>query len=140
MNELSTTEEMIERRTAGTLALWGLCVWLVVAITARLFGHILLSPTSPWLVAAVFVSAIPLMASVTYPVYRWLGIPHALRGSAAALMSVPGMFLDVLLVLSAESVLPAMGEGAVINFGALLLFGYAIVLLTGFVPGGEDSV
>jgi hypothetical protein len=92
------------------------------------------------LVAAVFVSAIPLMASVTYPVYRWLGIPHALRGSAAALMSVPGMFLDVLLVLSAESVLPAMGEGAVINFGALLLFGYAIVLLTGFVPGGEDSV
>jgi hypothetical protein len=140
MNELSTTERMIERKTAGTLAVWGLCVWLVVAVSARLVGHVLLSPTSPWLVAAVFVSAIPLMAIVTYPVYRWLGIPHALRGSAAALMAVPGMFLDVLLMLSAESVLPAMGEGAVINFGALLLFGYAIVLLTGFVPGGGGSV
>jgi hypothetical protein len=27
-----------------------------------------------------------------------------------------------------------MTTGAVINFGAILLFGYAIVLLTGFVP------
>jgi hypothetical protein len=140
MNDVSTTERMIERKTAGTLALWGLCVWLVVAISARLVGHVLLSPTSPWLVAAAFVSAVPLMAMVTYPVYHRLGIPHALRGSAAALMSVPGMFLDVLLILSAGSVLPAMGRGAVINFGALLLFGYAIVLLTGFVPNGGDSV
>jgi hypothetical protein len=75
------------------------------------------------------------MAIVTYPVYRWLEIPHALRGSAAALMSIPGMILDALLLVSAESVFPAMGQDAVINFGALLLFGYAIVLLTGFVPG-----
>jgi len=140
MHKLSTTQRMIERKTAGTLAFWGLCVWLVVAISARLVGHVLLSPASPLLVAAAFVSAIPLMAIVTYPVYHWLGLPHELRGSAAALMSIPGMFLDVILVLSAESVFPAMGQGAVINFGALLLFGYAIVLLTGFVPNGEDSV
>lgn len=139
MHELSTTQRTLERKTAGTLALWGLCVWLVVAITARLVGHILLSPTSPGLVAAVFVSAVPLMAVVTYPVYRWFGIPYALRGSAAALMSVPGMFLDVLLVLFAESVFPSMQQGAVVNFGALLLFGYAIVLLTGFVPRGRAS-
>jgi hypothetical protein len=138
MNELSTTERTIERKTAGTLVLWGLSVWLVVAVSARLVGHVLLSPTSPWLVAAAFGSAIPLMAVVTYPVYHRLGIPHALRGSAAALMSVPGLFLDVLLILSAGSVLPAMGRGAVINFGALLLFGYALVLLTGFVPGASD--
>jgi hypothetical protein len=136
MTTLSASERTIERRTAGTLAVWGLCVWLVVAVSARLVGHVLLSPTNPWLVAAVFGSAIPLMAIVTYPVYRWLEIPHALRGSAAALMSIPGMILDALLLVSAESVFPAMGQDAVINFGALLLFGYAIVLLTGFVPGG----
>jgi hypothetical protein len=80
------------------------------------------------------------MAAVTYPVYRRFGIPHASRGSAAALMSTPGLFLDVLLVLSAESAFPAMTQGAVVNFGALLLFGYAVVLLTGFVPvAGERS-
>lgn len=133
------TQRTFKKKTAGSLALWGLCVWFVVAVSARLVGHFLLSPTRPWLVATVFVSAIPLMAIVTYPVYHWFDIPYALRGSAAALMSVPGMFLDVLLVLFAESVFPAMEQGAVINFGALLLFGYAIVLLTGFVPGGIDS-
>jgi hypothetical protein len=139
MHELSTTRRTLERKTAGFLALWGLCVWLVVAVSARLVGHVLLSPTNPGLVAAVFVSAIPLMAIVTYPVYRWFGIPCALRGSAAALMSVSGMFLDVLLILFAESVFPSMGQGAVVNFGALLLFGYAVVLLTGFVPSGRAS-
>jgi hypothetical protein len=139
-NEPTTTRHTIERRTAGTLVVWGLCVWFVVAISARLVGHVLSSPTTPWLVAAVFVSAIPLMTAVTYHVYHRLGIPHALRGSAAALMSIPGLSLDVLVVLSAESVLPAMGRDAVITFGALLLFGYAVVLLTGLVPGGGDSV
>lgn len=134
MYERSTTRLTLERRTAGSLALWGLCVWLVVAVAARLVGHVLLSPTTPWLVVAVFASAIPLMAAVTYPIYRWFAIPHALRGSAAALMSLPGMFLDVLLVLFAEHAFPAMGQPEVIHFAALLLFGYAIVLLTGFVP------
>lgn len=28
-----------------------------------------------------------------------------------------------------------MSTGAVVNFGAILVFGYGIVLLTGFVPG-----
>ncbi len=130
---------MLEPKTAGSLALWGLCVLLVVAISARLVGHILLSPTNPLLVTGAFVSAIPLMVIVTYPVYHWFGIPHALRGSAAALMSVPGLFLDVLLILFAESIFPAMGQGVVINFAALLLFGYAIVLLTGFIPSGRAS-
>jgi hypothetical protein len=111
----------------------------VVAVAARLVGHVLLSPTTPWLVAAVFVSAIPLMAAVTYPVYRRFGIPHELRASAAALMSIPGLFLDVLLVVSAETVFPAMEQAAVVHFAALLLFGYAIVLLTGFVPTDRSA-
>jgi hypothetical protein len=49
-------------------------------------------------------------------------------------MSLPGMFLDVLLVLFADTVFPQMEPGAVINFGATLLFGYAIVLMTAFIP------
>ncbi|WP_161570094.1 DUF5367 family protein [Salinigranum halophilum] len=44
------------------------------------------------------------------------------------------MFLDVFLVLFAGTVFPSMATEAVIHFGAVLLFGYAIVLLTGFVP------
>ncbi|WP_394343911.1 DUF5367 family protein [Salinigranum halophilum] len=74
------------------------------------------------------------MISVTYPVYWWFDLSTDARTSAAALMSLPGMFLDVFLVLFAGTVFPSMATEAVIHFGAVLLFGYAIVLLTGFVP------
>lgn len=137
MHAESTARRTLERRTVGSLALWGLLVWFVVAVSIRLVGHVLLSPANPLLVFGFFVSVVPLMALVTYPVYRRFGIPRGKRGSAAALMSLPGMFLDVLLVLFAGTAFPSMTQGAVVNFGAILLFGYAVVLLTGFVPGGS---
>jgi hypothetical protein len=116
------------------LIIWGLSVWLAVAILVRLTGHIFLSPENPLLVFGFFLSVIPLMIAVTYPLYRLLSISPPSRGAAAALMSIPGMFLDVLLILAADIVFPQMSVEAVINFGAILLFGYTIVLLTGFIP------
>lgn len=123
--------------TFRLLVLWGLVVWITVTVTIRFTGHVLLSPDAPLVVAGFFVAVVPLMALVTYPVYRWLDVQHDSRGAAAALMSLPGMFLDVLLVTFAETAFPQMDPGAVINFGAILLFGYAVVLLTGFVPRGQ---
>jgi hypothetical protein len=121
------------RTTGGWLVVWGLAVWFAVAVLIRLAGHVLLSPANTLIVVGFFVSVVPLMGLVTYPVYWWLDLRHATRSQAAALMSLPGMFLDVLLILFAETAFPQMGTGAVINFGAILLFGYAIVLVTGFV-------
>lgn len=113
---------------------WGLGVWLAVAILIRFLGHVLLAPETPIVVFGFFMAVIPMMALVTYPVYRWFSVAHENRPTAAAMMSIPGLFLDVTLVLGAETLFPRMSPGAVINFGAILLFGYAIVLLTGFVP------
>ncbi|WP_267643677.1 DUF5367 family protein [Haloarchaeobius amylolyticus] len=139
MHVESTARQTFARKTLGSLVLWGLTVWLVVAIMIRLVGHVLLSPATPLVVAGFFVSVVPMMALVTYPVYRWAGIPHQDRATAAALLSIPGMFLDVLLVLFAGTVFPQMEQDAVVVFGAILLFGYAVVLLTGFVPAGRES-
>ena len=130
----SSASVSLDRATSRWLLLWGLSVWFAVTILIRLAGHVLLSPTNTLLLTAFFLSAIPLMLSVTYPVYWWLGLSTDARRSAAALLSIPGMFLDVLLILFAETVFPLMATEAVIHFGAILLFGYAIVLLTGFVP------
>jgi hypothetical protein len=116
------------------LVIWGVSVWFSIAVLNRLAGHVLLSPANTLLLTAFFLSAIPLMISVTYPVYWWLGLSSDARRSAAVIMSIPGMFLDVLLILFAETVFPLMSTEAVVHFGAILLFGYAIVLLTGFVP------
>jgi hypothetical protein len=131
------TVQSLDGRTTRLLVVWGVTVWFAVAVSIRVAGHVLLSPANPLLVFGLFVSVVPLMALVTYPVYRWLGIPRGARPAAAALMSLPGMFLDVLLVLSAGTVLPGMEVRAVVNFGAILLFGYAVVLSTGFVPGSR---
>ena len=116
------------------LIAWGLLVWFVVAVSVRLTGHLLLDPAQPAVVAGFFVLVVPLMALVTYPVYRVLHIDRRDRPTAAAMMSIPGMFLDVGLVLGADRWLPAMSTEMVVTFGAVLLFGYAVVLLTGFVP------
>lgn len=127
----------LDRRAVAWLVGWGLLVWAVVTAAVRLVGPALLSPASGAVVPAFFAAVVPLMAAVTYPVYRRLGVAPAGRPAAAALMSLPGMGLDVLLVAFAPVLLPAMGPGAVRNFGAILLFGYAVVLLTGFL-GDRD--
>ena len=116
------------------LVIWGLLVWFSVAVTIRLTGHILLDPNNPVVVAGFFVLVIPLMALVTYPVYNFFNSERPARPIAAAIMSIPGMFLDVGLVLNANQLFPAMSQAMVVNFGAILLFGYAVVLLTGFYP------
>ena len=129
-----STPSTLTRRTARWLIIWGLVVWAVVAVSIRLVGHRLLSPQSPTVVAALFVATVPLMALVTYPIYHRFGIHALLRPRAAALMSLPGMFLDVLLVAFAGTALPNLSTGAAVDFGAILLFGYAVVILTGFLP------
>lgn len=128
------TGATLDRPTVRRLAIWGLLVWAAVAAFIRLAGHRLLDPGEPAVVLGFFVAVVPLMALVTYPVYRWLDVAKAARPAAAAIMSLPGLFLDVGLVAGARWAFPAMGPGAALNFGAILLFGYAVVLLTGFVP------
>lgn len=129
-----TPTPRLEATTWRWLVAWGVGVWAAVAVFIRLVGHVLLAPSAPAVVAGFFVAVGPLMALVTYPVYRRFDVPAADRPTAAAAMSVPGLFLDVLLVLGAGLALPNLSRGAVVNFGAVLLFGYAVVLLTGFVP------
>lgn len=127
----------LSRATGRWLVLWGLAVWAAVAVFIRLFGHRLLEPTTPLVVLGFFIAVVPLMALVTYPVYHWLEVTYAERPAAAAIMSLPGLVLDALLVAGAAHVFPSMSPGAAINLGAILLFGYAVVLMTGFLPRGR---
>lgn len=130
----TTTQRPIDSQTTAKLVAWGATVWLAVTITFRLVGHFVLDPSNALLLAGFFVAVIPLMAAVTYPVYRYLQLPHAARPAAAAAMSIPGMFLDVILLRYATTVFPAMTTEMVVTYAAILFFGYAIVLLTGFIP------
>lgn len=123
-----------DRPSSAWLLGWGLLVWAAVAVSIRLVGNVLLDPSRPTVVFGFFVAVVPLMALVTYPVYWRLGIARSARPAAAALMSLPGLFLDVFLIGFASVAFPAMDHVAVVHFAAILLFGYGIVLATGFFP------
>lgn len=120
------------------LVSWGLLVWFAVALSIRTIGHVLLDPTQPLVLAGFFVVVVPLMALVTYPIYQLFHVRRRARPTAAAMMSIPGMLLDVGIVLGANVVFPSMTTRMVVNFGAILLFGYAVVLATGFYPPPKD--
>lgn len=124
----------LEPGVPAKLIAWGVGVWFAVAVLIRLAGHFLLDPNQPFIVAAFYALVIPLMVLVTYPIYRAFSITRNARPTAAAMMSIPGMFLDVGLVLGAKHAFPAMTTEMVVNFGAILLFGYAVVLVTGVYP------
>lgn len=124
----------VENSDAAFFVLWGLAVWVAVTASMRVAGHLLLDPTNPPIMLGFFVAVIPLMALVTFPVYVYRGTPLAQRPSAAIIMSVPGLFLDVFLVAFFETVFPNMPPTTAKYYGAILLFGYMVVLLTGFVP------
>lgn len=137
MSTTTTTQSpRLDSPTTTKLVAWGVTVWLAVTLTFRLIGHVVLDPSNTLLLTGFFVAVIPLMAAVTYPVYRYLQLPHAARPTAAAAMSIPGMFLDVVLLQYASTVFPALETSMVVTYAAVLFFGYAIVLLTGFVPRG----
>ena len=124
----------VENSDVAFFAAWGLAVWVVVTASMRVAGHLLLDPTNPAVMVGFSVAVIPLMALVTFPVYVYRGTPLTQRPSAAIIMSVPGLFLDVFLVAFFEAVFTNMPPTTAKYYGAILIFGYMVVLLTGFVP------
>ncbi|NJR52797.1 MAG: DUF5367 domain-containing protein, partial [Leptolyngbyaceae cyanobacterium CSU_1_3] len=70
---------------------------------------------------------------LVYAIFRWKKVPTNWRLEAAVCLAIPGMLLDVVttyfFVQAFPHVLPT-ADGA---FGAWLLWGNAIILLTGLI-------
>lgn len=110
---------------------WGFLLWLGVTVTVRLVGHFLLNAT---LVLLIFAAAVPLIAAVAYPVYSWRKLKPSQRPLAAIYAVLPGMVLDVFVLLFFSQVFPNLPSTAVVTYAAWLFWGYSLGLLTGFVP------
>jgi hypothetical protein len=80
---------------------------------------------------------------LAFAVYSLLDVPPDRRLTAAALLVLPGMVLDAVVVTTFETVFTNMAPSVGSTFGGLLLLAYASVLLTGVVPltyvGGTDE-
>lgn len=133
----ATSELGIERSTIRFFVLWGITVAVVETVAFRLIGQILLNPANGIVLAGLFIATIPAMALLTYPVYRWRGVTGAERQAASVLYLLPQIVVTVVALVDFGVIYPNMVPGAARYFGAIILLGSAVVLITGFVPRSE---
>ncbi|WP_416839789.1 DUF5367 family protein [Haloferax sp. DFSO52] len=111
----------------------GLAIALIAGLVFRIVGHLVLDPSNPLVVAAIFVLAIPVMWGLAVGVFRWRGLDVVERREGAVLLVVPGMLVDAVSTALFSVVYPNMNLGAAGLFGGLLLLSYATVLVAGFL-------
>ncbi|KAB1196181.1 MULTISPECIES: DUF5367 family protein [Haloferax] len=111
----------------------GLAIALVAGLVFRIVGHLVLDPSNPVVVAAIFVLTIPLMWGLAVAVFRWRGLDGVERREGAVLLVVPGMLVDAVSTALFSVVYPNMSLAAAGLFGGLLLLAYATVLVAGFL-------
>jgi hypothetical protein len=112
---------------------WGFLLWLLATIVIRVTGQHLFDPDQPVIVALVFFGTVPLIAAVTIPIYDWRRVNLQDRPTAAILMALPGLLIDILVLLLFSRVYPNLGDTGNL-FGAWLLWAYGLVLISGLLP------
>jgi hypothetical protein len=111
----------------------GLAIALVAGLVFRIVGQLVLDPTNPLVVSAVFVVTVPLMWVLAVSIFRWRGLSGSEKREAAVLLVVPGMLLDAVSTALFSVVYPNMSLASAGLFGGLLLLAYATVLVAGFL-------
>lgn len=111
--------------------LLGFGIWFVATLAIRVEGQFFFNPNSLETLLLTFALAVPLIATLTYPIRR---VAPSERPIAAVYMVLPGMLLDVFSVVFFPLVFPNLPPTAVQPFSAFLLWGYGLMLLTGFIP------
>lgn len=130
----ATSERTVERSTIQFFLLWGITVAVVETVAFRLVGQFLLNPANGLVLAGLFIATIPAMALLTYPVYRWRDVSGAERQAASVLYLLPQIVVAVVALVDFAVIYPNMVPGAARYYGAIILLGSVVVLITGFVP------
>ena len=120
----------VDRSDAGTLLAVGFVVWVAATAVTRLFGATLLQPATPLLSAALYALMLPSMAALVLVSFRYLDVTGAARAPAAALLVLPGMTIDSVLLPAFGTAFPAVDPSMAGAFGGIVLVAYATVLAT----------
>jgi hypothetical protein len=110
----------------------GFVIWFLGTLLFRFAGHYFLYP-DPTAKLILFI-AWPIVCAVV----AWLALgvlkEAAIdRGEAAIGLAAPGMLLDALATLNFQTVFPNIDPELAQDFGALMLLGYAAIIITGLM-------
>lgn len=117
----------------------GVLVWLEATVVIRLWGHKFFIPESNLSMGGTFLFSLLFLPLLVYALFRWKQIPPHQCSTAAICLAAPGLLLDVVFVYFFRQFfpnMPATADGAV---GSCLLWGYALVLVTGLVMSQGKS-
>ncbi|HEY9697450.1 MAG TPA: DUF5367 domain-containing protein [Trichocoleus sp.] len=133
----TVTKEMMTNRDSqishGFFFGMSFLIWLTATVVLRLWGHIFFIPDSPLSMVSSFLFSVTCLPLLVYAILQWKKVLPSQRLEAAVCLAIPGMLLDVVTTYFFTQAFPNVLPTADGAFGAWLLWGYAIVLLTGLI-------
>ncbi|MED4082642.1 DUF5367 domain-containing protein [Halalkalibacterium halodurans] len=113
--------------------LWGVLVWLGATGVFKLAGHFFFSPENPTLMILSYLLVIPLILVLTLPLYKWKQLNDHEKLKAAIFIALPGMLLDVIVLLNFQEIFTNLSPDADQYFASWLLWAYSLIIVTGFL-------
>lgn len=115
-------------------------VWLIATLLMRFWGQNLFIVDSYVSMGGSFLFSLLCLPAFVYGLFRWQNVHPAQRREAAICLAIPGMLLDVVTTYFFDQVLPNISVTANGAFGAWLLWGYGLVLITGLITGQKSQL
>lgn len=139
----TTTKDMMTRNDTqishGFFFGMSVLIWLAATVVLRLWGHTFFTPGSTLSMVSSFLFSLTFLPLLVYAIFRWKKVLMDQRLEAAVCLAIPGMLLDVVTTYFFAQAFPNVLPTADGAFGAWLLWGYAIVLLTGLIAPSRIS-
>ncbi|MBC7797715.1 MAG: DUF5367 domain-containing protein [Pyrinomonadaceae bacterium] len=113
---------------------YGFFCWFIATAALRLVGQYILIPGDETRALVVFALSVLLLLLITVPVYQWKRLNRTEQCFAGIYIAIPGQILDAVTTLYFDIAFPNMPTSTGNQFGAWMLWGYAVIILTGFFP------
>lgn len=137
--QLSMTENRSQSIFYGFFFFMSFLIWLVATVIMRLWGHTFFIPENNFSMGSSFLFSLVFLPLLAYALFRWKKVQPHQRRDAAICLAIPGMLLDAVTTYFFTQVFPNVLPAADGAFGAWLLWGYALVLITGFITGQKSK-
>lgn len=137
--QLSMTENRSQSLSYRFFFFMSFLVWLVATAILRLWGHTFFIPENNLSMGISFLFSLLFLPLLAYTLFRWQQVQPDQRRDAAICLAIPGMLLDAVATYFFTQLFPNMLPAADGAFGAWLLWGYALVLITGFITGQNSK-
>ncbi|WP_245808949.1 DUF5367 domain-containing protein [Shouchella patagoniensis] len=114
-------------------------MWLGATAIFRLLGQFFFTSDNTLFLVATYLIVIPLILVLTLPLYRYKKVDAFNRLKAAIFIALPGMLLDVVVLIYFSDVFVNLEPEMDRMFASWLLLAYSIILLTGLTPNRKHS-